>query len=680
MIFVTGRFGQRERQFSLSAKGSQQIRGNPAVILVADQDHLDNRLPDLLPLRSWRRPGSRLDISPKSGPGNTINCGCLSRVRGASDSVIASPTVCHPNVVVRALHSSGRRRAANAGVLGEMARHESLFSTSPRRAALEPAIADLARHDLRELRRDLRTTDPSRRGVGEAVDLLEDSPTLRLEKLDHARDDQQAPVVTVPTTRRFAAWSRRYLMVVAGADALLGGIAAAIPASISNTLSGHNAVPLICLVGLIVWPVAIALCRGYRRNRIGIGFDEPGAVIRAGMLVVVAVALPAGLMAVPTGALDPTGPLTFTLYALLKLVATGIPFAVLLSLLVRFVARRGLHFLQSRGRSLRHVVVVGSFGAAQQLSECIQREPDTGMKVIGLCLPSTELPRPVVAGIPVLGSLGQVPEVVRAMGCDAVAVTSDDATRYNYLRELAWSLEGAGVELLVDPGLVEVAGPRMHIRPLMGFPLLHVEEPHFTGWRWVVKRVNDLLLTSLGLLIISPLMLGIAAVIKLQDGGPVIFRQARIGRDGKPFTMLKFRSMIVDAEDRKLELMARNEGKGGLFKLSRDPRVTPFGQFLRDFSLDELPQLFNVLAGSMSLVGPRPHLASELARMPNEASRRSLVTPGLTGLWQVSGRSDLEGDEAIRLDLRYVENWSFTLDLLILWRTISAVLARRGAH
>jgi exopolysaccharide biosynthesis polyprenyl glycosylphosphotransferase len=557
-----------------------------------------------------------------------------------------------------------------------MAMHESLLSASPRRAALEPAVAGLARRDLGELRRDLRTTDPSRRGAGDAVDFLEDSPTLRLGKLEHSRDDQlaarHAPVVTVPATKRFAAWSRRYLILVASADALVGGTAAVVPASISDTLSGKNAVPLLLsLIGLVIWPAAIALCRGYRRNRIGIGFDEPGAVMRAGMVVVVAGALPAGFMAVPTGALTP--------YAMLKLVVIGTPFAVLLSLLVRFVARRVLHHLQRSGRSLRHVVVVGSFGAAQQLSECIQREPDAGMRVIGLCVPSTELPRPVAAGVPVLGSLGQVREVVRAMGCDAVAVTSDDATRYNYLRQLAWSLEGAGVELLVDPGLVEVAGPRMHIRPLMGFPLLHVEEPHFTGWRRVVKRVSDLVLTSVGMLVISPLMLGIAAVIKLQDGGPVIFRQARIGRDGKPFTMLKFRSMVVDAEDRKMELMAHNEGKGGLFKLTRDPRVTPFGQFLRDFSLDELPQLFNVLAGSMSLVGPRPHLASELAQMPSESSRRSLVTPGLTGLWQVSGRSDLEGEDAVRLDLRYVENWSLSLDLQVLWKTISAVLAKRGA-
>ena len=514
--------------------------------------------------------------------------------------------------------------------------------------------------------------------------LLDDSPTLRLKHFDPASDDQLAtrpdPAVTVPATKRFAAWSRRYLMLVACADALVGGVAAAIPASISNTLSEQDAVPLLFLVGLIVWPAAIAICRGYRRNRIGIGLDEPGAVIRAGMLVVVAGALPAGFMAVPTGAVDPTSDLTFTLYALLKLVATGIPLAVILSLLVRFFSRRGLRFLQSRGRSLRHVVVVGSFSAAQQLSERIQGEPDAGMKVIGVCLPPAELPMPVIEGVPVLGNLSHVAEVVRAMGCDAVAVTSDDATRYNYLRELAWSLEGAGVELLVDPGLVEVAGPRMHIRPLMGFPLLHVEEPHFTGWRRVVKRATDLLLASVGLVVLAPVMFGIAAVVKLHDGGPVIFRQTRVGRGGQLFTMLKFRSMVIDAENRKATLIARNEGNGGLFKLRDDPRITPVGKILRDFSLDELPQLFNVLTGSMSLVGPRPHLASELAQMPSEASRRSLVTPGLTGLWQVSGRSNLEGDDAVRLDLRYVENWSFTLDLLILWKTISAVLARRGAR
>jgi exopolysaccharide biosynthesis polyprenyl glycosylphosphotransferase len=563
-----------------------------------------------------------------------------------------------------------------------MARRESLLRASNRGAGREPALASQVRHDVRELHDDPHTTDASGLSADEATDLLDDAPTVRLDKRDRASYELLTRAYrpgAIPANKRFAAWSRRYLVLVASADALVGGLAAAVPASISDTLSGlPNTVLLLCLVGLVAWPAAIALCHGYRRSRIGIGFDEPGAVMRAGMVVVVAGALPAGFMAVPTGALDPIG--AFTLYALLKLVAAGTPFAVALSLLIRFLARKGLHFFQSRGRSLRHVVVVGSFDAAQQLSERIQREPDAGMKVVGLCLPPSELPRPVIDGTPVLGSLRQVPLVVRALGCDAVAVTRDDTTRHNYVRELAWSLEGAGIELLVDPGLVDVAKPRVHIRPLMGFPLLHVEEPHFTGWRRVVKRLSDLALTSVGLMIISPLMLGIAAVIKLQDGGPVVFRQRRVGRGGELFTMLKFRSMVPDAEARKLDLMAYNEGSGGLFKIRDDPRITRFGRFLREFSLDELPQLFNVLAGSMSLVGPRPHLPSELAQMPSEASRRSLVTPGLTGLWQVSGRSGLEGDDAVRLDLRYVENWSLTLDLQILWKTIFAVMARRGAH
>jgi exopolysaccharide biosynthesis polyprenyl glycosylphosphotransferase len=214
----------------------------------------------------------------------------------------------------------------------------------------------------------------------------------------------------------------------------------------------------------------------------------------------------------------------------------------------------------------------------------------------------------------------------------------------------------------------------------MGFPLVHVEEPHFQGWRRIVKRAIDVMATLVGLVVISPLLIAIAAVIKLQDGGPVIFRQIRIGRSGQPFSMLKFRSMVIDADARKEELLPFNEGHGGLFKLRADPRVTRLGHFLRRFSLDELPQLFNVLEGTMSLVGPRPHLSRELAEMPQEAIRRSLVTPGLTGLWQISGRSDLAVEDSLRLDLRYVENWSPTLDLLILFKTVSAVLSGRGAR
>jgi exopolysaccharide biosynthesis polyprenyl glycosylphosphotransferase len=483
----------------------------------------------------------------------------------------------------------------------------------------------------------------------------------------------------VPTRQPFVVWSLRYLLILAGVDALIGGVTAAIPAALNATLYTYQAIPLLCVVGLLFWPTTIALSRGYRRIRIGVGFDEFRVVMLAGIVIVAASALPAGFLAVPDDGLDPGHAAVDPLFALFRVVVVGAPIAVVLSLTARRLARRLLHRFQKQGRGLRHIVVAGSSAAAQQLTERIQREPHGGMKVIGLCLPAEELPRPVIDGIPVLGNLDQTGDVVRQLGWDAVAVTSDDATR-GYLRKLAWSVEGAGVEVLIDPGLEEVAGSRLNIRPLTGFPLVHVAEPHFTGWRRLVKRLSDVVLACVSLVVIAPAMLLIAAIVKLQDGGPVIFRQIRIGRGGKLFTMLKFRSMVVDAEARKIDLVAINEGHGALFKLRDDPRITPFGKFLREFSLDELPQLCNVLRGSMSLVGPRPHLAHEVEQMPYEAHRRSLVAPGLTGLWQVSGRADLEEEDAIKLDLRYVENWTLTLDLWILWKTVSAVLARRGAR
>jgi len=209
--------------------------------------------------------------------------------------------------------------------------------------------------------------------------------------------------------------------------------------------------------------------------------------------------------------------------------------------------------------------------------------------------------------------------------------------------------------------------------------LLHVEQPHFTGWRRFIKRATDITLTSFGLIVISPVLAIIALAVKISDRGPVIFRQTRVGLDGTTFTMLKFRSMHTNAEARLAELRAQNPNLGMMFKLESDPRITRVGKFLRKYSLDELPQLFNVLAGSMSLVGPRPPLQSEVDIYEDHARRRLLVTPGLTGLWQVSGRSLLSWEETVRLDLRYVENWTFTLDLLIIWKTFFAVVAKRGA-
>jgi exopolysaccharide biosynthesis polyprenyl glycosylphosphotransferase len=357
----------------------------------------------------------------------------------------------------------------------------------------------------------------------------------------------------------------------------------------------------------------------------------------------------------------------------------GTPIAGALCLVVRFAARRHLHYTQREGRNVRKVIVVGSAYAAADLVSVLHRETQSGMQVVGVCVPQADVARAHDADLAVIGDLDQVPELIRRYGADAVAVTGGDATRHNYLRELSWALEGAGVELLVHPGLVEVAGPRMHIRPFVGLPLLHIEQPHFTGWRRLLKRATDIVLTSVGVIVIAPLLAAIALAVKLYDRGPVIFKQTRVGLDGTTFTMYKFRSMHIDAESKLAELRAQNPNIGMLFKLESDPRITRIGKFLRKYSLDELPQLFNVLRGQMSLVGPRPPLQSEVDVYEDHARRRLLVTPGLTGLWQVSGRSLLSWEETVRLDLRYVENWTLTLDLLIIWKTFFAVLGKRGA-
>ena len=255
-------------------------------------------------------------------------------------------------------------------------------------------------------------------------------------------------------------------------------------------------------------------------------------------------------------------------------------------------------------------------------------------------------------------------------------MTSASETAAQYLRQLSWQLEGTGIELLVAPGLIEVAGPRLHIRPFEGLPLLSVEQPRFEGWRAGDQgRRRPRPSPRWRLLLLAPVLLGIALAVRLTSPGPVLYRQERVGLNGRSFTMLKFRSMVVDADRRLEDLRDDNISDGLLFKMRDDPRVTPVGRWLRRLSLDELPQLLNVLGGSMSLVGPRPPLPGEVARYDTSVSRRLLVKPGLTGLWQISGRSDLSWEESVRLDLRYVENWSLAMDLLILWKTGRAVLS-----
>jgi len=248
------------------------------------------------------------------------------------------------------------------------------------------------------------------------------------------------------------------------------------------------------------------------------------------------------------------------------------------------------------------------------------------------------------------------------------------------LRELAWELERTDTDLCVAPALLDVAGPRTTIRPVAGLPLLHVDHPEFTGTRRLIKAAFDRACAASALLLLSPLFAIVPIIIRCSDGGPAFFRQVRVGQDGRSFMLFKFRTMVPDAEQRKDQLAALNDHDGVLFKMRDDPRITRVGRWLRRWSLDELPQLLNVMVGDMSLVGPRPALPKEAALYADHVRRRLVVKPGITGLWQINGRADLSWDESVRLDLRYVENWSFLLDLQVLWKTWSAVRRGSGAY
>ena len=248
------------------------------------------------------------------------------------------------------------------------------------------------------------------------------------------------------------------------------------------------------------------------------------------------------------------------------------------------------------------------------------------------------------------------------------------------LRRLGWALEQRNIDLLVAPGVIEVAGPRLSLRRAAGLPMVHVERPVSSGWRYAVKSASDRVIAATALVLLAPLLLLIGLVIRRDSAGPALFRQERVGEAGEIFSILKYRTMVVDADSKVSCLLDSSDGNGVLFKMRRDPRATKVGQFLRRYSLDELPQLINVVRGEMSLVGPRPPLPQEVDEYESDAVRRLRARPGMTGLWQVSGRSDLSWVDSIRLDLWYVDNWSFGLDLQILVRTIKAVVYGQGAY
>jgi exopolysaccharide biosynthesis polyprenyl glycosylphosphotransferase len=361
------------------------------------------------------------------------------------------------------------------------------------------------------------------------------------------------------------------------------------------------------------------------------------------------------------------------------------PLGLLVLMFSRWLWRQWLGVQRLDGKFAARVLLVGSASSAAHIAKELARSPSAGYLVVGACIPAGKPGDTLMGGlsVPVFGAFDQILDSIDASHADTVVITSSNELTPDEVRELSWSLEPGRRHLVVAPGLTGISGPRIHTRPVAGLPLIHVETPRYEGGKLFAKRSLDLLLTGALTIVLSPLLLLIALIVRFTSDGPVLFRQERIGHNGKQFDMLKFRSMVANAE--QLLVSVKNDedvdrGNAVLFKMQNDPRVTPVGRFLRRFSLDELPQLFNVLGGSMSLVGPRPPLRREVELYETHVHRRFLVRPGVTGLWQVSGRSNLSWEDSVRLDLYYVENWSMTGDLVILWRTARAVLASEGAY
>ncbi len=433
---------------------------------------------------------------------------------------------------------------------------------------------------------------------------------------------------------------------------------------------------VVALVLVPLWIGVLGLFRAYEPRFLGVGSEEYDRVLRAAVLVLAVVA---------------TTSWAFELDVARGFVVIALPSAMLLTLVWRYLARQRLHAQRARGKRQQSVLVAGHLTGVLAMIGHMSRSTHHGMVITAVCLPrprgaaghATPQTPPELErhGIEVVGYLDEVAQAAADHDVDAVAVLPSPELDGPALRSLGWDLEHTRAELLVAPAITEVIGPRVAIRPVCGVPLMHLHRPEHTGARQFAKAVVDRCAAAAGLLLLSPLLVAIAVAIRLDSPGPALFRQERVGRNGEHFTMLKFRSMTDRADEKVIDLRdGADAGNGVLFKMRVDPRVTRVGKVLRAYSIDELPQLINVLAGSMSLVGPRPPLQREVDRYGYDVYRRLLVKPGLTGLWQVNGRSDLSWDESVRLDLRYVENWSFAFDFMILWKTARAVLARSGAY
>lgn len=419
---------------------------------------------------------------------------------------------------------------------------------------------------------------------------------------------------------------------------------------------------------VLLWVIFLALAGLYDLDRISLGIAESGGIARALSLGVVALILATYLLKLP--GLSRGWTLLAWAFAILTVLASRAAVS-----LVRSIAHR-------RGLWLRPALVVGSNSESADIIRVLRANPQSGLVPIG-CLTSSQAERLTLDycsdDVPVLGTAREISRVVES-GVVSTVIIASSAFDHDVLARMIAELRNVDVDVHISSGLFEVLTSRVIVSEIAGVPLITVKGISLSRSNLIVKRVFDLIVCSIVLLVGLPVWIAVALAIRLSSPGPIFYAQERVGRDGTRFGMLKFRSMFVDAESRLAELHADNEASGPLFKIKDDPRVTRAGKWLRKYSVDEFPQLINVMRGEMSLVGPRPPLPQEVEKYSTNDWRRLAVVPGMTGLWQVSGRSSLTFEEMVRLDLFYIENWSVALDLTLLFRTIPAVLFARGAY
>ncbi|MCQ4120903.1 sugar transferase [Rhodococcus tibetensis] len=499
-------------------------------------------------------------------------------------------------------------------------------------------------------------------------------PTPRVRSSRRSSPDAAFPTGVIRRRR----WERSYAKSVAASDVLVifasvftGQLVRFGPgyAPVQTTTISRLSYSVVSVLLAVAWLMVLSIFRSRAVGVIGRGVEEYRRVVSGTFWLFGAVAIVSLLLRIDLA----RG------YLLI-----AFPLGLVALLVNRWLWRQAMVRRRRADHCLTAVLVVGPSSLVKAMVRCFDRHPESGFRVVGACVPGAA--RPPTGGIcvgdreiAVFGDENAVFAALHSAGADTIVVTATAELGNRGVRELAWSLEPLGVDLMVAPGVIDVAGPRLQMRPVAQFPLIHVGPPQYRGAQRFNKRAFDLVFVIAGLVVVAPVFLAAALAVRLTSDGPVFYKGERIGLDGKAFPMFKFRSMVVDA-DKQLALLVNESDRGMLFKVRADPRVTGVGRFLRRYSIDELPQFLNVLRGEMSVVGPRPPLRCEVERYDGTVRRRLLVRPGITGMWQISGRSELSWEESVQLDLAYVENWSMVQDLVIILKTLRAVLRHEGAY